>query len=104
PRVEDCVDGGRVGGARGARERERDREAAAHLLHVELIDVEGEHGVAPFDEHQCAATTSEVDAHVKFAVQSCAMTRTYEKKKRAEREAATRQRIVEATVDLHTSV
>jgi AcrR family transcriptional regulator len=32
------------------------------------------------------------------------MTRTYQKKKRAEGEAATRQRIVEATVDLHTSV
>jgi AcrR family transcriptional regulator len=32
------------------------------------------------------------------------MTRTYEKKKRAEREAETRQRIVEATVALHTSV
>jgi AcrR family transcriptional regulator len=30
--------------------------------------------------------------------------RTYEKKKRAEREAETRQRIVEATVALHTSV
>jgi AcrR family transcriptional regulator len=32
------------------------------------------------------------------------MTRTYEKKRRAEREAETRQRIVEATVALHTSV
>ena len=32
------------------------------------------------------------------------MARTYEKKKRAEREAETRQRIVEATVALHTSV
>jgi AcrR family transcriptional regulator len=32
------------------------------------------------------------------------MTRTYEKKKRAEREAETRRRIVEATVALHTSV
>ena len=32
------------------------------------------------------------------------MTRTYQKKKRAEREAETRQRIVEATVALHTSV
>lgn len=32
------------------------------------------------------------------------MTRTYEKKKRAEREAETRQRIVEATVALHTTV
>jgi AcrR family transcriptional regulator len=32
------------------------------------------------------------------------MTRTYQKKKRAEGEAATRHRIVEATVDLHTSV
>jgi AcrR family transcriptional regulator len=32
------------------------------------------------------------------------MTRTYQKKKRAEHEAATRQRIVEATIDLHTSV
>jgi len=32
------------------------------------------------------------------------MTRTYEKKKRAEREADTRRRIVEATVALHTSV
>jgi AcrR family transcriptional regulator len=32
------------------------------------------------------------------------MTRTYQKKKRAEREAETRQRIVEATLALHTSV
>lgn len=32
------------------------------------------------------------------------MTRTYQKKKRAEREAETRQRIVEATMALHTSV
>src|SRR5215471_6665449 len=32
------------------------------------------------------------------------MTRTYQKKKRAEREAETRRRIVEATVGLHTSV
>lgn len=32
------------------------------------------------------------------------MTRSYEKKKRAEREAETRRRIVEATVALHTSV
>lgn len=32
------------------------------------------------------------------------MTRTYQKKKRAEREADTRRRIVEATVALHTSV
>lgn len=32
------------------------------------------------------------------------MTRTYQKRKRAEREAETRQRIVEATVGLHTSV
>jgi AcrR family transcriptional regulator len=32
------------------------------------------------------------------------MTRTYQKKKRAEREAETRQRIVEAAVALHTSV
>jgi AcrR family transcriptional regulator len=32
------------------------------------------------------------------------VTRTYEKKKRAEREAETRRRIVEATVALHTSV
>lgn len=32
------------------------------------------------------------------------MTRTYQKKKRAEQEAETRQRIVDATVALHTSV
>jgi AcrR family transcriptional regulator len=32
------------------------------------------------------------------------MTRTYQKRKRAEREAETRRRIVEATVGLHTSV
>jgi len=32
------------------------------------------------------------------------MTRTYQKKKRAEREAETRRRIVEATVALHTSI
>lgn len=32
------------------------------------------------------------------------MTRTYQKKKRAEREAETRQRIVEATMALHTTI
>ena len=41
---------------------------------------------------------------VKFAVQCCAMTRKYELKLRAERQAETRRRIVEATVALHTSV
>lgn len=44
------------------------------------------------------------DDEVKFGVHSCVVTRTYQKKKRAEREAETRQRIVEATVGLHTSV
>src|SRR6185312_798740 len=43
-------------------------------------------------------------ADVKFGVHWCVMTRTYAKKKRAEREAETRQRIVEATVALHTSI
>ena len=43
-------------------------------------------------------------ASVKFGVHWCVVTRTYQKKKRAEREAETRQRIVEATVALHTSV
>jgi AcrR family transcriptional regulator len=41
---------------------------------------------------------------VKFAVHSCAMNRRYELKERARRQAQTRQRIVEAAVDLHTSV
>jgi AcrR family transcriptional regulator len=41
---------------------------------------------------------------VKFDVQLCAVTRTYQKRKRAEREAETRHRIIEATVGLHTSV
>lgn len=41
---------------------------------------------------------------VKFDVQWCAVTRRYQKRKRAEQEAETRQRIVEATVGLHTSV
>jgi AcrR family transcriptional regulator len=43
-------------------------------------------------------------SHVKFRVQFCAVTRTYQKRKRAEREAETRRRIVEATVALHTSL
>jgi AcrR family transcriptional regulator len=41
---------------------------------------------------------------VKFAVQSCAVKRRYELKARAARQAATRRRIVEAAVGLHTSV
>ena len=44
------------------------------------------------------------DAAVKFGVHLCVMTRAYQKKKRAEREAETRRRIVEATMALHTSV
>ncbi len=39
-----------------------------------------------------------------FAVHFCAMNRKYELKERARRQAQTRQRIVEAAVDLHTSV
>ena len=39
-----------------------------------------------------------------FAVQFCAMSRKYELKRRAERQSETRRRIVEATVELHTSV
>jgi AcrR family transcriptional regulator len=39
-----------------------------------------------------------------FAVHFCAMKRKYELKERARRQAETRQRIVEATVDLHASV
>jgi len=38
-----------------------------------------------------------------LAVHFCVVTRKYELKKRAERQAATRRRIVDATVDLHTS-
>ena len=40
----------------------------------------------------------------RFAVHFCAMNRKYELKERARRQAETRQRIVEAAVDLHTSV
>ena len=40
----------------------------------------------------------------RFAVHLCAMNRRYELKERARRKAETRQRIVEAAVDLHTSV
>ncbi len=43
-------------------------------------------------------------ARVKLKVHSCAVSRTYEKKKRAEREAQTRRRILDATVSLHTSI
>ena len=39
-----------------------------------------------------------------FAVQCCAVTRKYELKRRAERQAETRRRIVEATVALHTTL
>ena len=39
-----------------------------------------------------------------FAVHCCAVTRKYELNRRAERQAETRKRIVEATVGLHTSV
>jgi len=60
--------------------------------------------VAPFNEQWCAAMMTARGGEVKFAVHWCAVTRTYQKKKRAEQEAATRQRIVEAAVDLHTSV
>ena len=40
----------------------------------------------------------------RFAIHFCAMNRKYELKERARRQAETRQRIVEATVGLHTSV
>ena len=40
----------------------------------------------------------------RFRVHCCAMKRKYELKERARRQAETRQRIVEAAVDLHTSV
>ena len=40
----------------------------------------------------------------RFGVHWCAVTRKYELKERARRQAETRQRIVEAAVDLHTSV
>ena len=40
----------------------------------------------------------------RFVVHFCAMNRKYELKERARRQAQTRQRIVEAAVDLHTSV
>ena len=39
-----------------------------------------------------------------FGVHYCAMNRRYELKRRAERQAETRRRIVEAAVELHTSV
>jgi AcrR family transcriptional regulator len=39
-----------------------------------------------------------------FAVQCCAMKRRYELKRRAEKLGETRNRIVEATVDLHTTM
>jgi AcrR family transcriptional regulator len=39
-----------------------------------------------------------------FAVHCCAVSRKYELKRRAERQAETRRRIVDATVGLHTSV
>ena len=39
-----------------------------------------------------------------FGVHSCAVTRKYELKRRADRQAETRSRIVAATVELHTSV
>jgi AcrR family transcriptional regulator len=39
-----------------------------------------------------------------FAVQCCAMKRKYELKRRAEKLGETRNRIVQATVDLHTTV
>ena len=43
-------------------------------------------------------------ALVKIAVHCCAMKRRYELKERAKRQAETRQRIVEATVELHTTI
>ena len=39
----------------------------------------------------------------RFAVHFCAMNRKYELKERARRQSQTRQRIIEAAVDLHTS-
>jgi AcrR family transcriptional regulator len=41
---------------------------------------------------------------VKIAIHCCAMKRRYELKERARRQAETRQRIVEATVELHTTI
>jgi AcrR family transcriptional regulator len=43
-------------------------------------------------------------ALVKIAVHCCAMKRRYQLKERARRQAETRQRIVEATVELHTTI
>src|SRR3954465_10921768 len=40
----------------------------------------------------------------RFAIHWCAMKRPYQLKQRAQRQAETRQRIVEAAVELHTSV
>ena len=43
-------------------------------------------------------------ALVKIAVHWCAMKRRYELKERARRQAETRQRIVDAAVELHTTI
>ena len=57
---------------------------------------------------RCTVVCSEYRRSVlrlsRFAVHFCAMNRKYELKERARRQSQTRQRIVEAAVDLHTSV
>src|SRR4051794_33397995 len=57
---------------------------------------------APFTARRCATITTVPTCACQIGVHWCAM--KYELKKRAERQAQTRQRIVEATVDLHTEV
>ena len=51
--------------------------------------------------HRLSAGVQELSS---FAVHYCAMTRRYELKRRAEKQAETRRRIVEAAVDLHTTL
>src|SRR4026209_2508763 len=60
---------------------------------------------APNYEYTLLCSDSYPTANVlsSLAVHFCVVTRKYELKKRAERQAATRRRIVDATVDLHTS-
>src|SRR3954451_10637574 len=56
----------------------------------------------PFTARRCATIPTALATACQIGVHSCAV--KYELKQRAERQAQTRQRIVEATVDLHTEV
>src|SRR4029450_7785753 len=92
-------DGGRARRARTAVEGERDADRTARapgLAQFDVVEVEDDHG----HSFRCTMACREYNG----TLMCSQMARRYEQRKRAERQAATRRRIVEAAVGLHTSV